>query len=149
MKKLLNELKNKRDMKYKYLEHTADAKFQAFGRDIDEVFANSALAMFNILGKTTKVKTEKTHKIKLKARNYERLLFDFLEELVFLLDTENFFLREIKKIKISKDFVLEAVVVGDNTKNYDLKSEIKAVTYSDMKIEKTKKGYEATVVVDI
>ena len=136
-------------MKYKYLKHTADAKFVAFGRDIDEVFANSALAMINILGETSKVKKEKEHKIKLEARNYERLLFDFLEELVFLLDTENFFLREIKKIKISKDFVLEAVVVGDNTKNYDLKSEIKAVTYSDMKIEKTKKGYEATVVVDI
>jgi len=136
-------------MKFEYLKHTADAKFVAFGRDIDEVFANSALAMFNILGETSKVKKEKEHKIKLEARNYERLLFDFLEELVFLLDTENFFLREIKKIKISKDFVLEAVVVGDNTKNYDLKSEIKAVTYSDMKIEKTKKGYEATVVVDI
>jgi len=121
----------------------------AFGSDIEEVFANSALAMSNILGETTKVKGVKEHKIKLKARNHERLLFDFLEELVFLLDTENFFLHKVKKIKISKTFVLEAVVVGDNSKNYDLKSDIKAVTYSDMKIEKTKKGYEATVVVDI
>lgn len=136
-------------MKYKYLKHTADAKFIAFGRDIEEVFANSTLAMSNILGETSKVKETKEHKIKLKARNYERLLFDFLEELVFLLDTENFFLHKVKKIRISETFVLEAVVVGDNSKNYDLKSDIKAVTYSDMKIEKTKKGYEATVVVDI
>ncbi|MBT3691506.1 archease [Candidatus Woesearchaeota archaeon] len=136
-------------MKYKYLEHTADAKFQAFGSGIDEVFTNSALAMFNILGKTSEVKIKKTYKIKLKARNYERLLLDFLEELLFLLDTEDFFLHEVIKIKISKKFELEAVVVGDDYKNYDLKSDIKAVTYSDMKIEKTKKGYAATVVVDI
>ncbi len=136
-------------MKYKYLKHTADAKFRAFGKDIDEVFTNSALAMFNILGKTDEVKSTKKIKIKIKARNYERLLYDFLEELIFLLDTEGFFLFEVKEIKISEKFELEAVVVGDDYKNYDLKSDIKAVTYSDMKIEKTKKGYEATVVVDI
>lgn len=136
-------------MKYKYLKHTADIKFVAFGKDIDEVFSNSALAMSNILGDTNKVKGEKIQKIKLKARNYERLLYDFLEELLFLLDTKNFFLHKIKSIKISEKFELECVIVGDNYKNYDLKGDIKAVTYSEMKIEKTKKGYGATVVVDI
>jgi SHS2 domain-containing protein len=136
-------------MKYKYLEHTADAKFRAFGKDVDEVFVNSALAMFNILGETDKVKVTKTKKIKIKARNYERLLYEFLEELLFLLYTEDFFLSKVKEVKISEDFSLKATVVGDNYKNYDLKGDIKAVTYSDMKIEKTKKGYEATVVVDI
>lgn len=136
-------------MKYKYLKHTADAKFRAFGKNIDEVFSNSALAMFNILGETKEVKVTKTKKIKLKARNYEALLYDFLEELLFLLDTENFFLHKVKEIKISKDFELGAVVVGDSYKNYDIKGDIKAVTYNDMSIRKTNKGYEAVVVVDI
>ena len=136
-------------MKYKYLEHTADAKFIAFGRDIDEVFSNSALAMFNILGDTTKVKVTKTKKIKLKARSYESLLYDFLNELLFLLDTKDFFLKEVREIEINNKFELEAAVVGDNYKNYDLKSDIKAVTYNDMSIRKTNKGYEAVVVVDI
>jgi SHS2 domain-containing protein len=136
-------------MKYKYLDHTADAKFMAFGKDIDEVFANSALAMSNILGDTSKVKITKIKKIRLKARNYERLLYEFLEELLFLLDTEKFFLHVVEKIKISNKFELEATVVGDNYKNYDLKGDIKAVTYSDMEIKRVKKGYEATVVVDI
>lgn len=136
-------------MKFEYLKHTADAKFRSFGKDIDEVFVNSALAMFNILGETEEVKTKKKKKIKIKSRNYESLLYDFLEELIFLLDTEGLFLHDIIEMKISEDFSLDAVVVGDHYKNYDLKGDIKAVTYSEMEIRRVKKGYEATVVVDI
>ena len=33
--------------KYKFLEHTADIKFQAFGKSLEEVFSNCAYAMFN------------------------------------------------------------------------------------------------------
>lgn len=136
-------------MKFKYLPHTADAKFVAYGKDIDEVFANSALAMFNILGDTSKVKVAKKIEINLKGKNYESLLYDFLEELIFLLETENLFLASIKNLKISKDFVLSCVAEGDDLNNYELKSDIKAVTYSDMKISKTNKGYKIVVVVDI
>ena len=32
-------------MKYKFLKHTADIKFQAFGKNIEDVFENSALAL--------------------------------------------------------------------------------------------------------
>ena len=136
-------------MKYKYLPHTADAKFKAFGKDIDEVFVNSALAMFNILGDTSKVKSKKNKKIKIKSGNYEQLLYDFLEELLFLFETEKLFLHDVKDLKINEDFSLNATIVGDNLGNYDLKGDIKAVTYNDMKIRKTNKGYEAVVVVDI
>ena len=32
-------------MKYKFLEHTADIKFQAFGKSIEKAFVNSAKAI--------------------------------------------------------------------------------------------------------
>ncbi len=136
-------------MKYKYLSHTADAKFVAFGKDLEEVFRNSALAMFNILGKTEKVEVTKTKKIKINAKNLEALLYDFLEELLFLLETEDMFIYDIKKIEINEKFELTAIVEGDKLINYELSGDIKAVTYNDMSINKTNKGYEATVVVDI
>ncbi|MBT3416444.1 archease [Candidatus Woesearchaeota archaeon] len=136
-------------MKFEYLSHTADAKFRAFGKDIDEAFVNSALAMFNILGDTTDVKITKKIKIELKEKNYESLLYSFLEELLFLLETENLFLSNINNLKINKDFSLNCIVEGDDLQKYDLKGDIKAVTYSDMEIKKTNKGYEIVVVVDI
>ena len=36
-------------VKFKFLAHTADRKFQAFGKTLEEVFENSALALFNIV----------------------------------------------------------------------------------------------------
>jgi len=36
-------------MKFKFLEHTADIKFKASGKDIEEVFDNSALALKEVI----------------------------------------------------------------------------------------------------
>ena len=42
--------------KYKFLEHTADAKFQAYGKNMEEAFSNAALAMFSVITDTKKIK---------------------------------------------------------------------------------------------
>ena len=36
-------------MKFKYLPHTADIKFQAFGKTLDQAFENAALATFQAM----------------------------------------------------------------------------------------------------
>ena len=43
-------------VKFKFLEHTADAKFQAYGKNMEEAFSNAALAMFSIITDTKKIK---------------------------------------------------------------------------------------------
>ena len=76
-------------MKYIYLDHTADIKFQAFGKSLNEVFSNSAYAMINILCEE-KVKEKITKKIKVKGIDKKALLYSFLEEILFLLNTKQF-----------------------------------------------------------
>ena len=41
--------------KYKFFEHTADAKFQAYGKSVEEAFSNAALAMFSVITDTSKI----------------------------------------------------------------------------------------------
>ncbi len=136
-------------MKYKFLPHTADAKFQAFGKTLEEAFSNAALAMFSIISEPDKIKPEIEKTIETQASNKESLLYNFLEELLFLLDSEGFFLNKIKKIKI-KDNQLTATILGDNDPSkYDLHGEVKAVTYSEMFIKKTKNKVTLQVVVDL
>ncbi len=120
-------------MKYKYLDHTADIKFQAFGKSIEEKFSNSAYAMIKIICKH-KVKEETTKKIKIKGIDRKSLLYRFLEEILFLLNTKNFLLSKVKEIKITNN-ELTAVLSGDNLKNYKLGLDVKAVTYNDMIID--------------
>ena len=131
-------------MKYKYLEHTADVKFQAFGKTLQEAFSNAAYAMINIISED-KIKNKITKKIKVKGVDKKSLLYAFLEELLFLLNTENFILSKVKEIKINKE--LTATLIGDNTKNYKLNTDVKAVTYNEMFIKE--KPYIVQVVLDI
>ncbi|MFC1690661.1 archease [Nanoarchaeota archaeon] len=140
------------DKKFEYLEHTADKKFRAFGSTLEEAFKNSGLAMFNILVNPEDVKPEIKHKLKVNTRKLESLLYDFLEELLILLDTDGFVLSSIDKIEIKeKDGIFDLVCEfsGDSYKNYEVSGNIKSITYNDMKIEKVNNNYEITAVVDI
>jgi len=135
--------------KFIFLEHTADIKFQAFGKDLGEVFENSALAIANIMYKG-KVKGKKKLKIKGKGKDPENLLYNFLEEFLFLFDSKNFLLSDVKSIKINeKNLTAEAEVVGDDSKNYSGLDHIKAITYNEMFVKKDKNKYTAQVVVDV
>ena len=123
-------------MRFKFLEHTADIKFQAFGNNLEEAFKNSAIAMSkSILNEDVKGKLKKT--IKAKGRDNERLLYDFLEELLILFDTENFLITDVKKIKI-KNNELIAEVLGVNAEKYEMDNHIKSVTYNEMFVKRQK-----------
>jgi len=139
-------------MKYEYIKHTADLKVRAYGKTIEEAFANVAIGGFDFLTDTSKIKKKIEKKISITSKRIEALLYDFFEELLFLLDTESFMISDFKdmKIKQAKDkFELTCVAQGDNYKNYEVKGDIKAVTYSEMSIKKEKNGFVVEVVFDI
>jgi len=132
--------------KFKFLEHTADIKFQAFGSSLEKAFENSALAMFNSMY-SGKVKRKIRKKISVSGKDSESLLYNFLEELLFLLDAKNFFLAACK-VKISGNKI-EAELFGDNAKNYNIELDVKAVTYNSMFVRKEKNKFTCQVVLDV
>ena len=134
--------------KFKFLEHTADIKFRAFGKDIEEAFDNSASALKEIICGKIKIKKKKEKTIKIIGRDFESLLYNFLEEIIYLLDAENFLISNIKEIKI-KNFKLKAVIAGDEASNYKFTNNVKAVTYNEMVVKKEKGKWIAQVVVDV
>jgi SHS2 domain-containing protein len=64
--------------KFIFLEHTADVKFRAFGKNIEEAFSNSALALKEIMTEKTKIKDKIKKKISVKGKDNESLLYNFL-----------------------------------------------------------------------
>ena len=137
--------------KFKFLEHTADAKFQAFAKSMEEAFSNAALATFSLITDIKKVKGNIKHDIECSSKDLKSLLYDFLEELVFLIDTEGFLLHDVEEIEIYKDeiYFLRAVVAGDAADDYKTTGDIKAVTYYDMEIKKEKNKCMVQVVLDL
>ena len=95
-------------MKYEFFEHTADAKFRAYGKDLNEQFVNAALAMTSILFDPKKVKSKIKKEIKIKGLDQKSLLYNLLEELLYLMDTEFFLLNKVSNLKI-KDNSLRSI----------------------------------------
>ncbi len=138
--------------KYRYLEHTADLKFQAFGFTLEEAFINAAYAMFNYLIDPEKIKPINKYEITKEAETKEALLYDFLDELIFLIDTKGMVLSRIDFIKIEEianGFKLRCVLFGDSYKNYQIHGDIKAVTYHEMEINDSPGNVIIQVVIDI
>lgn len=135
-----------------FLEHTADVKFRAYGKNIEEAFANAARATFQIITDIACVKKKKKKIISVQAGTKEQLLYDFLNELLFLVDTEGFLMADVLKVSVKKTkskFTLRCTIIGDSNKQYEIKSQIKSVTYNDMFIREQKNRVTIQVVHDI
>jgi len=145
-------VKKQRDKEFEFLEHTADVKFRAYGKTLDVAFSNAAKATTQVMTDIKKIKPKIQREIFIRSKTKEALLYDFLEELIYLVDTEGFLLCKINSLTITKekkDYILSAQIKGDNSKNYDVHTYIKAVTYNDMKIEEHKNKIILQVVHDI
>ncbi len=140
---------------FEFLEHTADEKFRVTASSLEDAFATSVQAFYEILLGKTHVNSQESRDISLSAKKLTTLLYDFLNELVFFFDAEDLLLPTVESLAIDKneetgEYSLVATLIGDKQYDYDLRTEIKNVTYSEMSIEKNTDGnWELVVVVDI
>jgi len=136
-------------LKFKFFSHTADIKFRSYGKTLEESFKNSVYALTKSVT-DSKVKPKKKLKVKVKGKDFESLLYEFLEEVLYFIDSKNFFVSKIKNLKIDKkNFKLSATFVGDLGGSYKIQSDIKAITYSEMFVKKVRDKWIAQVVLDV
>jgi SHS2 domain-containing protein len=137
---------------YRFLHHTADAKFQAFGQTLEEAFSNAALAIASLMWDQKRIKKRLKVPVEAKGRDLAQLLVNFLEEILFLLDTKGFLLGSVEDLSIQKKggvFSLRAFFMGDEySSHYEIFRDVKAITYNEMVIKK-KAPFMVQVVADI
>ncbi len=136
--------------RYEEIPHTADWSFRAYGRDLKELFENAAYAIFAMEGTlppdaATRV-PEVTRTVETGGLDYESVLVNWLNELLYLQDTrqETFFRFQIDELSPQS---LHARVYGRS--NANIEKLVKAATFHDLKIERTPEGWQAVVVVDV
>lgn len=139
-------------MPYKFLEDVtyADVAFEARGNTLSELFRESALALFESMANTQTVKPEISKEITLSADTIERLLFEFLEDIVVLKDTDVMVFHDIEVTVDEAKKSVHATIWGDKISQatQELHQDVKAVTMHYFKVEKQKE-WIARVVLDI
>lgn len=135
---------------FEYFDVTADVGIIARGKSLDELFVNCARAMFNVMVDITKVKPLKEVEVKAAGVSLEELLLDYLTNLLALKDIHGMFFGDFEVRINEKDLTLTGKARGEESRpEHEVKTEVKAVTYHKMKVEKKNGFWEANFVVDV
>jgi len=138
--------------KFEFLDiTTADAAFVAYGKNLNELFANAALAMFEVMVNTKQIKPKVMKKIEIETNDLQSLLFEWLNKLLIFYGSDNLAFSKFDVKIDEKKFKLEAKCFGESIdpKKHEVKTEVKACTYHKMEIKKINKEWRAQVIVDI
>src|SRR5947207_11438126 len=143
-------------MPYKYLEDiaTADIAFEATGRDLPELFRDAADATTNVMiDNLNSIEPRETRQIELSNGKLDMLLFDLLQELIFLKDAQRLLLR-IREVQVDeKDeiYIMKATAEGEpvDAERHHQRADVKAVTLHDFSVERTEGAWKARVLLDI
>ena len=65
---------------FEYFDHTADMGMRAEGRDLAQLFTDSAVGMFNLTVPLDAFQLKEEREISLRAENAEELLWNWLRE---------------------------------------------------------------------
>ncbi|MBQ6219475.1 MAG: archease [Methanosphaera sp.] len=138
---------------YKYFDTTADIGIEVKANSIEEALKLSAHATLNLITDIDNIKPKISKKIEIESEDEYGLLYDWITELLILLDSENFMTSkyDIKTTKTNENYLLTGTIYGDtyNTDIYNYKTEVKAITYHEMNIEKQDEQITIKFIVDL
>lgn len=143
-------------MPYKFIEDIslADVAIEIKAKTLAKLLEDAAKATTNVMVKNLKsVKQTTKKKIVLQEADPEKLLYHFLQEIIYLKDAEMLLFSKYKiKIAETKNgFNLFCEASGEklDMNKHTLLVDVKAVTYHHFKVEKKKSGWHAFVILDI
>lgn len=133
--------------RYVLIDHTADMMVRAFGSTLEECFGNAAYALFDQTVDLSNVDTSESVDIRVSGIDDEDRLFSFLSEMLFIEDADNLILREFDVRFEGDDVVCTARGERLDRSKHRVRSEVKAVTYHMMQIDRDTPS--VTVLFDV
>ncbi|MHB1131453.1 MAG: archease [Chloroflexota bacterium] len=135
---------------YEYFEHTADLGLRAWGADLAALFASAALGLVAIVVDPRTVKARESRVVELPGAELSELLVAWLNEILFLLDSEGFVAGTFEVSAVGPEG-LRAEVRGEplDQARHAPHGGIKAATYHLASVECGEDGCQAQVILDV
>ncbi len=137
-------------VRYKHIDHTADAGLRIYGPSPATLFEHAAEGLFDIITDRRKVVAEAEKQVQVSATDWEALLVAWLSELNFLFLTERFLFKQFLVTEIAETR-LEGSARGEllDLRRHEIYTEVKAVTYHGLFVRQDEKNWEAQVIFDL
>jgi SHS2 domain-containing protein len=136
--------------RFKFLDHTADIGMIVYGKDLKTLFENAGEAFFHLITDLKRVRQKEEREIELKGESLERLMVDWLNELLYLHDVEYLLFKKFEVEAIGEEG-LKAKVKGEAFQEgiHVIKTGVKAVTHHQIQVKREDGGWRAQVIVDL
>jgi protein archease len=132
-------------MGFEELPHTADWSARVWAPELPSLFAEAARAMNSLSGTVIGPGPRLTRTFEAEGPDVESLLVAFLSELLYYQEQENLALDQFD-LRVAAQW-LKVEMEGAAIESVE--KAIKAVTYHNLKIERTPEGFETTIVFDV
>jgi len=137
-------MQEKRISGFEERPHTADWALDVWALDLPMLFVEAAKGMYALMGVSLGTDRHHTH-LSLSEPDHEALLVSFLSELLFLNESDHLGFDYFQMVFAGSELEvdLQGAAIASQTKA------IKAVTYHNLKIRQTNRGFETTIVFDV
>ena len=141
-------------MGYRFLSDvtSADIALKVEGRTKSDLFKSAAIAVMKVQIDDSKLSNRLKKEISLSCKNLDCLLFRFLNEIIFLKDSERFVFGKINlKIVENRDgYALSAILHGETISGkHKQMVDVKGVSLHKFNVRKYRGKYYATIVLDV
>jgi len=135
---------------FETFEHTADIGLVARGRTLAELFANAVDGLADLTVDRDGLRETTQVQVSVSAEDREGLLVAWLNELLYLLDTQRFVPRRTQITALDRTS-LTALLVGDTIEpgRHAVRRMIKAATYHGLSLRQVDGVWEARVILDL
>jgi len=130
-------------MLYRWIDHTSELELRIEAPTEEDVFADALAAFAELAGRSAGSDDRRT--IELEADERGLLLVDWLNELVYLADSDGFEPAALEELRLG-DGRLSATVAGRRGRPRPL---VKAVSLHGLRYTREDDGWQARVVLDV
>ena len=129
----------------------ADIAFEAESDSVDGLFETCAMAITDIMVDPKTLRGTAERRISLSSENLDRLLYDFMTELIFMKDVDSLLFGDFTVRVSPEGTALEATARGEliDRERHRLRNDVKAVTMHLFGVKHDGKAWRTTVVLDI
>ncbi len=137
-------------MTYENFEHKADIGVRGIGNSVEEAFEEAGKALFSVMVDIAAVKPSNGIKIECGASNVEELFVEWLNALLAEADIYGMMFSEFKIEEIKNNKIIGSARGEKLSKErHSPKIEVKAATYSGLKVVEENGKWVAECIVDV
>jgi len=132
------------------LEHTADTGIIVTAASLKELFGRAASGMFSVITDLSAVQPKVATRVSVEATDQKALMVRWLSELNVRHITKHWLFSRFEIIELG-DTHLSADVHGEpiDPERHTIYTEIKAITFHDLQIEKEDEHWKAQIIFDL